>query len=1097
MASGSLQSVLSDRNEIHKSCKTLESVVNVLNDYCEAANAILTLEKKLAKALREAAGVKCVAEIPANALNISAVMFETLSDVDSRFIKLADKECDNISSEVKKWFKKLAKEEKAHDERLANANAKIKQAGQLYEKKARKNPQDAAEEHTRYVNVLNGEWVRSCDGVRQFAPTVGQLGQWRAFCEGSWAGPVPKGPHNSDLQEVQIDSAQRAATPSMQDEPRELGLPTSYNTAREDAPSRASEQEVGVSSRAITPSGEQATPQYFPDPREQSLQGRPPEASPRELPDRKSHSTASLASLASFPAPPTHFPLPPVTLRESRHSEKATNEPSEEKRRVSSDVSFPRNTESPAPLVEDSGQREEAVTSRMASLDNAHTAAAPAGSTQTNEEVIDSRTVPMRTDKNDHSGVQSPLPVTVQPTERPSGAITGPPSTVSATSTAGGASDIGESEGHSNSDGAQGHRSDTVKTSTPPTVERSDTGKSNAGPSSPPRKEVPRLPTSVSHLANKYESTVPTQAPTSPRLTPTSPFHDRKRLSVDISRQTSQQPVAEPALPATRQAPAASPNDVMVDNIALRRRRLEELEDLELREQELELRIKEREIARRSKELEFERARLYNAQSPDSGYGSDSSPGSIMNRLAQRPYGDRSPPSPVVPRPRHPSHSYSSGNLQPPTMRPSSSQTSSQPSSPLYQPNDHAPYCGCETCSASKYRMRDSSPSARDARPLQPPLTLRPEKPKGWIRRLSMPVMGNAFSLDSKKNLSSAGIAGGPGIRSSLALADEDGPQHGYNWQAARHLRDQVVQKDEEALRQRETQTPHVEWKDAQTGWGSLREGSMQTDCTEGVREQDVQFGPVDYQVQTAREDDLHHLEAQIEQADHLCERDVQAQQEELPNGGDQSGNNWYQSGQPSQIEGDVLNSQDSGSVEQVEPVAQPVQYEQAQPGVDSGYGFPVHYTPVQRLPHDPSALVPLQEYQQPFQAPQSQPAAQIPAASSSNTPLVVQPSFPGPVTAADIVDPSAVEAEEVAEILLDLLLSYPQQVQGEQNVQMINDDLNNRQTGPGQTNHADMNASSREGTDPISTTHITSLCPQSWQGTTGPYGRRLRNGQV
>lgn len=64
MASGSLQSVLSDRNEIHKSCKTLESVVNVLNDYCEAANAILTLEKKLAKALREAAGVKCVAEIP-------------------------------------------------------------------------------------------------------------------------------------------------------------------------------------------------------------------------------------------------------------------------------------------------------------------------------------------------------------------------------------------------------------------------------------------------------------------------------------------------------------------------------------------------------------------------------------------------------------------------------------------------------------------------------------------------------------------------------------------------------------------------------------------------------------------------------------------------------------------------------------------------------------------------------------------------------------------------------------------------------------------------------------------------------------------------
>lgn len=64
MASGTFHPPLADRNEIHKSCKSLEVVVNVLNDYCEAANAILVLEKKLARALREAAGVKCVPEIP-------------------------------------------------------------------------------------------------------------------------------------------------------------------------------------------------------------------------------------------------------------------------------------------------------------------------------------------------------------------------------------------------------------------------------------------------------------------------------------------------------------------------------------------------------------------------------------------------------------------------------------------------------------------------------------------------------------------------------------------------------------------------------------------------------------------------------------------------------------------------------------------------------------------------------------------------------------------------------------------------------------------------------------------------------------------------
>ena len=93
--------------------------------------------------------------------------------MDTKFAKLTDKECDNVSADVKKWFKKLAvrvssrlcllhgpsyreqKEERAHDERVANANYRIKQAGQVYERKVKKNPEDAAEEHSRYINLLS------------------------------------------------------------------------------------------------------------------------------------------------------------------------------------------------------------------------------------------------------------------------------------------------------------------------------------------------------------------------------------------------------------------------------------------------------------------------------------------------------------------------------------------------------------------------------------------------------------------------------------------------------------------------------------------------------------------------------------------------------------------------------------------------------------------------------------------------------------------------------------------------------------------------------------------------------------------------------
>ena len=47
------------------------------------------------------------------------------------------------------------KEERTHDEKIASANQRIKQAGLIYERKAKKSPRDAADEHTRYINLLS------------------------------------------------------------------------------------------------------------------------------------------------------------------------------------------------------------------------------------------------------------------------------------------------------------------------------------------------------------------------------------------------------------------------------------------------------------------------------------------------------------------------------------------------------------------------------------------------------------------------------------------------------------------------------------------------------------------------------------------------------------------------------------------------------------------------------------------------------------------------------------------------------------------------------------------------------------------------------
>ena len=53
---------VAERADIHKSCKAIEGLVNLLNDYCDATTAIVAIQKKLAKAMREAASIRCNSE---------------------------------------------------------------------------------------------------------------------------------------------------------------------------------------------------------------------------------------------------------------------------------------------------------------------------------------------------------------------------------------------------------------------------------------------------------------------------------------------------------------------------------------------------------------------------------------------------------------------------------------------------------------------------------------------------------------------------------------------------------------------------------------------------------------------------------------------------------------------------------------------------------------------------------------------------------------------------------------------------------------------------------------------------------------------------
>jgi hypothetical protein len=185
------------------------------------------------------------------------------------------------------------------------------------------------------ARLTDAEWLRSCENVRRFAPTIGQLGEWRVFCEGGWTGQRPPDlPTGDSLREPSFDQGQAdrpnsrngSRPPSRVDttsisgkgETPQESVPSNHRASVEPAiaPEQPSSSPAGspVLQREQLPAtqGEEHKPVSLLDgsthPVDTATSG--PE-SPRRSSGQKRSST-SLASLAAFPSPPTHFPIPAV-----------------------------------------------------------------------------------------------------------------------------------------------------------------------------------------------------------------------------------------------------------------------------------------------------------------------------------------------------------------------------------------------------------------------------------------------------------------------------------------------------------------------------------------------------------------------------------------------------------------------------------------------------------------------------------------------------------------------------------------------------------------------------------------------------------------
>ncbi|KAI6128932.1 hypothetical protein EDD16DRAFT_27287 [Pisolithus croceorrhizus] len=874
-----------DRSGVHKSCRTIEVLVGALTDYCESARAFAAAQKKLVRALKDAAGIKAGVEYAANALSATANIFEVLADVDAKFAKIADKECGSVNAEVKKWFKKLAKEEKAHDDRMNESNAKIKQAGQSYEKKSKKGTRDAGEEHARYINLLSvigpemsqekhnhamyvaqqhastmfgvaaclariadAEWARTCESMRRFAPTIGPLGEWRALCEGAWSGPLP-----DDLPDASsFDFPRPHVLTPYNLSPTPTMTTAAGSTAYGNVVSEWGFTTTSERSLPVPPGGGGFNPGSAPPIGNIPLEPpRPPYASNTYNSTNTQSSTAtndslnsngqsqgsvnSITTLSAFPLPPTHIlgPVSAAPVSQAADAQRQQYHQGQQVQQIQNihaalshmeiqnhalNQAYPGLSDSPIPmerlLATDAAPgmpdaprspRIPPPTSHTPSVSRQNSGGSPEvrsrpGSSMEHRTPLSSNTpVPLM------GGGEAPRPrrrsiVGRPPLPSPAPKSPLPPVPVLPSPTLGfrpdspfkrseqtdrefGVQKDGASAGNAVSvdggdRGRSAFKSRSIDGGRKPLV-RSESTCSNVAalknrysqiieaPLQGP-KDVPRLPMSVSEMASRYQ---PVDEPMSPRRMAASPSTDRFP------------PLTVPSETPMRQMA----RDMQIDENEIRKRkqRIEELAELELKEREYALRQRERELNQRSRELEKDKLQFLHSRPDLSSTGSSASmgdgPKGPRNGRFVHKRGSQSVSHIIVPHPSSSSSSIVTTTSNPtaivststphlplpmpmpvplpsPANVPSHSPSRSQSSTPL-PAKDHAPFCGCDTCSVAKYRLSNTSPSPRDLRPPEPPIMLRPEKPKGWMRRLSMPSVSGALSLDAAKK-NAAGLAG-------------------------------------------------------------------------------------------------------------------------------------------------------------------------------------------------------------------------------------------------------------------------------------------------------------------------------------------------
>lgn len=619
--------------------------------------------------------------------------------------------------------------------------------------------------------VADAEWQKSCESVRRFSPTVGPLGEWRALCEGGWSGSIPQGLPDLDAQRSIEEGTQHMLSPAQNDltartpgfrESTEqlLRPPAGYTRSPRQNPYTATSSEGNADSTSTT-------------------------LDPPRLPFTDPN-TGSVRSLSAFPAPPTHFPLPPSRQQpeypQSAHSSNSNlNLPLQ-----SMDPLVPANDDRPRfGDVEESDQteRQQHTQERPSPNDlRLPTATQPQMTTPTNIRQKAFENSPLNDARHGSSSSGDTRPSDAglhsQDDYQDNGREFG----------------MNYAERPTNSQTGDNFRSLPLERteSGPGLVVTMRNQYSNAvrhfsfflllllisqpGSTSPPR-DLPRPPLSANSLTSRYE---PVDTLLSPKPKRTLPSRQHS-LPLDTPPRQFQEPSYQNHLsisPQARSTLSNSDDEQRGDELIFSEQRRKEQQLIEQRERELEM---------RTQELGRDRLLLVNMRENDENDGHDRSilrprerRTSLRHQLERRlsqmdldnlpeaaPLGSSSSAAAAASSQPNPRSQYTT-HLAPPSspVLNTPPATIHSPHSPRYGQNPQPPSSLQKTRLETQYEQHETHRFPRNTNDklnndtktstFAPLKSQDKAKSSGsWIRRFSMPV-GNVFNLDSKRHQSNS-----------------------------------------------------------------------------------------------------------------------------------------------------------------------------------------------------------------------------------------------------------------------------------------------------------------------------------------------------